>query len=209
MDVPEEHIDNLCPRCKKGVLIQRNGKNGLFWGCSNYPTCRMTCNDKDGKPDLEDAKARVSRRRTSGFSGFAGRQNTAGMTPQGGQEYAPSFGGSSQPTAAEMAEIESLLSADYASFEQDMAESMKNYQSTGRKSTWQNWADKPKYSASPLEHMEESAVAQNTAESHACPRCQSPLRQIRGRNGTFWGCTNYPRCTATFDDKDGTPVINT
>jgi len=41
-----------CPRCKKGVMIQRNGKNGIFWGCSNYPSCRMTAQDKNGKPDF-------------------------------------------------------------------------------------------------------------------------------------------------------------
>ncbi len=41
-----------CPRCKTGVLIRRNGKNGVFWGCSNFPNCRMTCNDKNGKPEI-------------------------------------------------------------------------------------------------------------------------------------------------------------
>jgi DNA topoisomerase-3 len=34
-----------CPRCKSGVMVKRNGKNGEFWGCSNYPNCRMTCSD--------------------------------------------------------------------------------------------------------------------------------------------------------------------
>lgn len=41
-----------CPRCKVGVMVQRNGKNGTFWGCSKYPACKMTCNDKNGKPDF-------------------------------------------------------------------------------------------------------------------------------------------------------------
>ena len=35
----------LCPRCKTGIMVKRNGKNGEFWGCSNYPNCRMTCDD--------------------------------------------------------------------------------------------------------------------------------------------------------------------
>ncbi len=34
-----------CPRCKTGVMVKRSGKNGEFWGCSNFPNCRMTCND--------------------------------------------------------------------------------------------------------------------------------------------------------------------
>ncbi len=41
-----------CPKCKQGVLKLRNGKNGAFWGCSRFPECRGTCNDKDGQPQL-------------------------------------------------------------------------------------------------------------------------------------------------------------
>lgn len=29
---------NICPRCG-GKLVLRNGKNGAFYGCSNYPKC--------------------------------------------------------------------------------------------------------------------------------------------------------------------------
>ena len=53
-----EHVDNvkdklyvkeymvksmICPRCQS-ALVQRNGKNGTFLGCSNYPNCRFTAN---------------------------------------------------------------------------------------------------------------------------------------------------------------------
>ena len=44
-----------CPTCGS-ALIKRNGKNGEFWGCSAYPKCRTTFNDKDGKPDFEGKK---------------------------------------------------------------------------------------------------------------------------------------------------------
>ena len=44
-----------CPHCNS-ALVKRNGKNGEFWGCSNYPKCRTTFNDKDGKPDFEGKK---------------------------------------------------------------------------------------------------------------------------------------------------------
>lgn len=33
----------ICPRCG-GTLVQRNGKYGYFYGCSNYPRCRFTAN---------------------------------------------------------------------------------------------------------------------------------------------------------------------
>lgn len=33
----------ICPKCN-GELIKRNGKNGYFLGCSNYPKCKHTEN---------------------------------------------------------------------------------------------------------------------------------------------------------------------
>ncbi|WP_110953823.1 DNA topoisomerase 3 [Anaerosinus massiliensis] len=42
--------EHPCPRCRKGVLQLKNGKNGPFWGCSNFPRCRATCDDENGKP---------------------------------------------------------------------------------------------------------------------------------------------------------------
>ena len=44
-----------CPRCGS-ALTKRNGKNGEFWGCRNYPKCRATFNDKNGKPDFDGKK---------------------------------------------------------------------------------------------------------------------------------------------------------
>ena len=38
-----------CPRCCTPMFL-RNGKNGSFWDCSNYPECRITDDDKNGKP---------------------------------------------------------------------------------------------------------------------------------------------------------------
>lgn len=35
----------ICPKCG-GSLIQRKGKYGEFLGCSNYPKCRFTLNQK-------------------------------------------------------------------------------------------------------------------------------------------------------------------
>lgn len=50
----EDHIENIhkmqsairqgiCPRCN-GKLVLRNGQNGQFYGCSNYPNCKFTKN---------------------------------------------------------------------------------------------------------------------------------------------------------------------
>ncbi len=32
---------NICPRCG-GALVLRKGRNGAFYGCSNYPRCKFT-----------------------------------------------------------------------------------------------------------------------------------------------------------------------
>ena len=41
--------DVKCPKCGAKMVL-RNGKNGPFWGCGNYPTCRTTADDDGGKP---------------------------------------------------------------------------------------------------------------------------------------------------------------
>ena len=75
------------------------------------------------------------------------------------------------------------------------------------------WQDKPRYSARPMEKWkkEEKAGQQekkSAGKTYLCPHCrEGKLRRIRGRNGYFWGCSNYPRCTATFDDQHGAPVL--
>ena len=216
--------ENVCPRCHQGVLIQRKGRNGVFWGCSNYPKCRMTCNDKNGKPDLEDAKARLARRprdmgpatisatalmRQQGDSSRQGRTRAA--QPAAAASYAPAAYASSdyreggaQESAADIAELNALFSPeDYAArFEADR----QSYEAQ-RTSSWQNWSDKPKYSASPMEHMEKNGTGQEK-DKYLCPRCrEGHLRSLHGRNGVFWGCSNYPRCTATFDDDHGRPLL--
>lgn len=190
-EVTGEHV---CPRCHQGVLQKRKGKNGVFWGCSSYPQCRMTCNDKEGKPDMEDAKSRVAR-------------SPRNMMPAAMAYSAQSY---PAPSAQDMEELNSLFSA--ADYEANLAADMQDYMASLPPKGWQDWAEKPKYSASPLEHMRENETVQskNAAdkEKYLCPRCrEGHLRQIRGKNGTFWGCTNYPRCTATFDDEKNKPVL--
>ena len=49
-----------CPRCQQGVLLKRHGKKGDFWGCTNFPRCRMTCDDQEGQPDLAGAAQRYA-----------------------------------------------------------------------------------------------------------------------------------------------------
>lgn len=46
-----------CPACNVGVLCQRTGKKGVFWGCSRYrENCTVIISDKNGKPDIAGYK---------------------------------------------------------------------------------------------------------------------------------------------------------
>ena len=60
--------DVKCPLCKKGVMIQRRKRsdNSAFWGCSLYPRCKMTCNDKNGEPDIEGALTKIQKSQERG-----------------------------------------------------------------------------------------------------------------------------------------------
>ena len=40
----DELKEGICPRCG-GMLVERNGKYGRFYGCSNYPKCKFKTND--------------------------------------------------------------------------------------------------------------------------------------------------------------------
>jgi hypothetical protein len=36
----------LCPKCKSGYMTKKDGRFGLFYGCSNYPICKHIINIK-------------------------------------------------------------------------------------------------------------------------------------------------------------------
>lgn len=78
-----------CPLCHVGIMQKRHGKNGDFWGCSAYPRCRMSCNDKEGSPDIEGAKKRsIYTSKVGGFSSnSAGSDSRAGALPTAPRSY--------------------------------------------------------------------------------------------------------------------------
>ena len=61
IQVPEGSY--ICDKCKSGIMVKRKGKYSEFWGCSNYPRCKNTYNDKDGMPDYEGKKNSPPKRR--------------------------------------------------------------------------------------------------------------------------------------------------
>ena len=195
--------ENVCPRCHQGVMIQRKGKNGIFWGCSNYPKCRLTCNDKEGQPDMEDAKSRAGRGgRSSAYASASAGAPVSGGQAAGYAGYSQRGQSGSAPSAADMAEFEALLAG---------GELYSYAPPAQKKKSWQSYQDKPRYSASPMEQSRKAGTLNQgeDKDKYLCPRCrEGHLHLHRGKNGPFWGCSNYPRCTATFDDEKGAPVLN-
>ena len=183
-----------CPRCGNGILVKRHGRNGDFWGCSNYPRCRMSCDDKAGSPDLSKSVGRrPAMERQERCRNASGGPSCAPDAHRGGTEPIDVWEGlpPSYPTEEEMAEYQANYGGASKVF---------------RGGFHDGGNDEQKYSASPMEHWQDTGG--RTENHYICPRCRKGhLRKVQGRNGAFWGCSNYPRCTATFDDGNDGPAI--
>ncbi len=51
---PPKEIGEMCPQCKDGKLIEREGRYGRFIACSNYPKCKFVKKDP-----IEEAKGKT------------------------------------------------------------------------------------------------------------------------------------------------------
>lgn len=180
----------LCPRCKKGMLERRDGKHGAFWGCTNFPKCRMTAPDADGKPDLHARRvaANTSFIATAYDGAESGARAAKGAPPPGS-----AYAASPYLTEEEMA----AFAAEY------MQDTMFAQTAYPKKRTAAGAAT---YAPKPPAAIRERGIGQDSG--HICPKCkEGRLRRIEGRNGAFWGCNRYPRCTATYDDAEGKPKL--
>ena len=172
--LPAAEEETKCPRCGRGVLTKKQGKNGAFWGCTNFPRCRMTAPDRDGKPDLSRVSVRAGAPRTVSSDDFR-----APSAPNPRKSVSQSDWQSSAPGLSEEEMVAFL-----AEYQPNL--SVSSY--GGRPASPQarpRWGDKPKYSAAPMERME----TPERKSKFLCPHCkEGSLRFVRGKNGGFWGC---------------------
>ncbi len=175
-----------CPRCHQGALIRRHGKNGDFWGCTNFPRCRLTCNDKNGKPDLTAAQ------RYTSTAEETRSENELRLAPE-------------KSAAASPEDFPPLSEEEMAAFTATYRPELSAQSFLARTaSPPRPWREKPKRPAAALEHT----TADVPKRAPLCPRCRAGrLHLVHGRNGDFWGCSNYPRCTASYDDQQGHPAV--
>ena len=47
------------------------------------------------------------------------------------------------------------------------------------------------------EHIQNIKIEQKKIANNICPRCNAPLKKIKGEYGYFYGCSNYPHCKFT------------
>ena len=64
-----------CPKCKTGKLCKREGKEGVFYGCSNYPQCDYTCKNPSQYICTRCGGIMVSRKNRKDGSRFYGCSN--------------------------------------------------------------------------------------------------------------------------------------
>ncbi len=78
--------------CGKGNLVQREGKRGVFWGCTAYPACRNTLPDNNGKPG---ERAAVDISNSKGECPDCGTGQLVSRTVKAGKNKGKSFIGCS------------------------------------------------------------------------------------------------------------------
>ena len=88
----EKSQDHPCPACGEGYLQRRPGKqkDTFWWGCDNYPTCKHTAPDNDGKPGVwgersptGTASAKFMAASGGGKKGTSGGKTTSGKNGGG------------------------------------------------------------------------------------------------------------------------------
>ncbi|MHB1402906.1 MAG: DNA topoisomerase family protein, partial [Thiobacillus sp.] len=67
----------------------------------------------------------------------------------------------------------------------------------------------PDVDGKPGAAREASLPKSQAGPSYPCPRCQKPLRLVKGPKGPFWGCTGYPECKHSQPDDEGKPGVRT
>ena len=165
-----ELSEHDCPKCNS-KLVKRNGKNGVFWGCSNWKpngkdNCDAMFSDYEGKPDFEGKskpKAQLSEHDCPKCNSKLVKRNGKNGV----------FWGCS------------------------------NWKPNGKDNCNAMFSDKD---GKP--DLEGKKTAKAPVSKHKCPQCESPLSLRKGSKGHFYGCSTFPKCkfTANADGK-GEPIF--
>ena len=169
----------LCPRCG-GVLLRRQGPNGDFVGCSNYPFCDKTYRDVRILSDQKrcpSCEGWLTRRRGPSGEEFYGCTNYPRCCYTMSIEWTGTRG--EVPTSIPLGRGANGYSAD-----------------AGRKYG-------PTANALGIEYQQEQPRRAEERQDSAprCPKCGARMTIKNGRRGKFYSCTRFPKCKGSRDYK--------
>lgn len=60
-----------CDKCGQGDMVEKNGKNGAFMACTNYPNCRNTANVEAGTQAPAYPTDKIASKNTTMYTSYA------------------------------------------------------------------------------------------------------------------------------------------
>jgi len=180
-----------CPNCDDGRLRRLKGKNGFFWGCSNYQRepnpCQTTLPDDHGKPGKRVEKSQDHPCPACG-EGYLQRR-------PGKKKNTFWWGCDRYPACTHSAPDDNGKPGMWGERPPAGSDGTKTKAASGRK----------KGSAS----GDKATPGKNSKaldKTYPCTACGKGWLQARsGSRGVFWGCSNYPACTHSENDAHGVP----
>ena len=184
-----------CPNCDDGHLRRLKGKNGFFWGCSNYQRepnpCQATLPDARGKPGKPVARIEKSTEHPCPACGEGFLQRRPGK-----KKNTFWWGCDRYPACTHSAPDDNGKPRVWG--DKPASGQASSKPATGKPS------GKPGTGAKTANNRRGSSTG-FSGGGYRCPDCGGELVQRPGSKGVFWGCKNYPKCKHTEPDAHGEP----
>ena len=189
-----------CPNCEDGRLRRLKGKNGYFWGCSNYQRepnpCQTTLPDAHGKPGKRLAKSQDHPCPACGEGYLQRRPGKKKNTFWWGCDHYPACTHSAPDNDGKPGAWD----------ERAPAATGRTQANTDSGGTTSRSASGRKKSAASGGKAASGKSGKVIDKTYPCTACGKGWLQARsGSRGVFWGCSNYPACTHSENDAHGVP----
>lgn len=192
-----------CPNCEDGRLRRLKGKNGYFWGCSNYQRepnpCQTTLPDARGKPGKPKARIEQSTDHPCPACGKGCLQRRPGK--KGNTFW---WGCDRYPACTHRAPDDNGKPGVWG--ERPPAATGGTQAGTGSEGTIARTASGSKKGAVSGGKAAPGKGGKTFDKTYPCTACgKGWLQKRNGSRGAFWGCSNYPDCKHSENDAHGVP----
>ena len=186
-----------CPNCDDGRLRRLKGKNGFFWGCSNYQRepnpCQTTLPDDHGKPGQRPAKTQDHPCPACGEGYLQRRPGKKKNTWWWGCDRYPACSHSAPDDNGKPGAWGGRAPAATGGVPPQAGSGG----ATARPASGGKAASGSKTASGKRKAID---------KTYPCTTCGKGWLQKRsGSRGVFWGCSNYPNCTHCENDAHGVP----